>query len=170
MHIKWIGAILVIVSCGGVGFVSASLYKQQESSLQQLSQILEYMTWELEYRLTPLPDLCDKAAQQAKSSLGSFFELLARNLGSQIAPNVEHCVVAALEETKDLPKLTAFALKQLGASLGQYDLSGQLKGLDAVRKYCLQELQQLGQHREARLRCYHTLGLCTGAALSILFI
>ena len=170
MRIKWVGAILIFVSCGGFGFLTASAYKRQEASLLQLCKILEYMAWELEYRLTPLPELCANVSRQSKSTLGSVFSLLARELEGQIAPDVEHCVTAVLKKTQDLPSLTVTAMTQLGASLGQYDLSGQLKGLEAVGKYCSHELQRLGVRREERLRGYQTLGLCAGAALAILFI
>ena len=61
-------------------------------------------------------------------------------------------------------------LSELGESLGRFDLPGQLKGLEAVRRKCLMELEALGRNRTERLRCYQTLGLCAGAALVILFI
>lgn len=170
MTIKWIGAMLMIVSCGGCGFLAVNAYKKQESSLLQLSQILAYMIWELEYRLTPLPELCRKAAQQAKSNLGQFFVLLAQELEGQAAPDVSCCMDIALGRVHDFPKLTIKGLQLLGASLGQFNLSGQLKGLEAVKVYCQTELEKMSHHREERLRSYRVLGLCAGAALAILFI
>lgn len=170
MNIKWIGAILMMVSCGGCGFYAVNAHKKQESYLFQLSQILSYMTWELEYHLTPLPELCRKAAQQTKSNLGQFFVLLARELEGQAAPDVACCMDVALGKVQDYPKQTVRGLQLLGSSLGQFDLSGQLKGLEAVNVYCQSELQKLSHHREERLRSYRVLGLCAGAALAILFI
>ena len=77
---------------------------------------------------------------------------------------------AALSACGDLPERTGKAMRRLGASLGRFDLDGQLKGLESVRSDCREELKQLGLHRDERLRSYQTLGLCAGAALTILFI
>ena len=170
MNLKWIGAAMTIISCGGCGFLAANAHKRQESSLHQLSQILSYMTWELEYRLTPLPELCRKAALQTKSSLGRFFNLLAQELEGQAAPDVNSCLMVALSKIHDIPKLTVTGLELLGKSLGQFDLTGQLKGLEAVGEYCRNELQKLSFHREERLRSYRVLGICAGATLAILFV
>jgi len=170
MSLKWVGVILTIASCGGFGFLAVDAYKRQESSLSQFSQLLEYMAWELEYRLTPLPDLCIKIAQQSKSTLGRVFLLLAQELEGQASPDVFRCMEIVLHKSNDLPKITRRAFLLLGESLGQYDLTGQLKGIAAVIKYCQNELQQLGQCRAERLRSYQVLGLCAGVALAILFV
>ena len=42
-------------------------------------------------------------------------------------------------------------------------------GKDTVYRRLLAD-KQLGLHRDERLRSYQTLGLCAGAALTILFI
>ena len=46
------GAALVIAGCGGFGFSIASGYKREEGILRQLLRALNYMEWELQYRLT----------------------------------------------------------------------------------------------------------------------
>lgn len=170
MSVKWIGAILVVAACGGFGFLMASAYKREEKYLRQLARLLEYMGWELEYRLTPLPELCAKAADQADQGIKTVFSCLAGELEGQALPDVAHCMDVALEKISQLPPLTREVFTQMGVSLGQFDLSGQLKGLKTVEKFCEHELENLSQHREERLRSYQTLGLCAGAALAILFI
>ena len=47
---------------------------------------------------------------------------------------------------------------------------GQILGLEAVRSHCRSELDALSANQDERLRSYQTLGLCTGAALAILFV
>ena len=59
---------------------------------------------------------------------------------------------------------------QLGESLGRFDLPGQLRGLEAIRRETEQTLQEVHAQRENRLRSYQTLGLCAGASLAILFL
>ena len=170
MSVKWIGAVLTVAACGWLGRLAVNAFKRQESYLQQLSRILLYMTWELDCRLTPLPELCRKAAEQSKSALGQVFVQLAKELDGQAAPEVAQCMTVALGKCKDIPKSTVNALELLGQSLGQYDLSGQMKGLESVQKHCKLELDKLSYHREERLRSYRVLGICAGAALAIMLI
>ena len=58
----------------------------------------------------------------------------------------------------------------LGTSLGRFDLTGQLNGLEQVRSHCRRELEALAGNRDQRVRGYQTLGICAGAALAILFV
>lgn len=169
MNYKWIGAVLVIVGCGGFGFSLAAGHRHQEQLLRQLIRTLQYMEWELQYRLTPLPELCRQAGKEAGGVLRDILLSLARELDWQVSPDAYSCMIAALKQSRDLPKNTRKLLLQLGRSLGRFDLNGQLQGLEAVRKACEGELAAMSKNREVRLRSYQTLGLCAGAALAILF-
>ena len=77
---------------------------------------------------------------------------------------------AVLAKSKDIPRHTLESLQNLGNSLGRFDLSGQLKGLEGVRQECRGKLTRLMGNQEVRLRSYQTLGLCAGAALVILLM
>lgn len=170
MSYKWIGAIFIIVSCGGFGFSLAAAHIREENTLRQLVGALDFMECELQYRLTPLPDLCRQAGNGAKGCVKSVLLALSGELEAQVAPDVESCMSAALSAAGDIPKHTRDALELLGRSLGRFDLPGQLKGLEAVRTACRRQLDVLTTNREPRLRSYQTLGICAGAALAILFI
>lgn len=170
MDIKWFGAMLIVSGCGAVGFVIAAAYRREEKELRQLSGALDYMACELQYRLTPLPDLCGQAAEECQGSVGRILKDLQEELKLQSLPDVECCVRAALSREGDYPQRICRAFQILGTSLGRFDLEGQLKGLEAVRNYCRRELEELSCGRDARLRSYQTLGICTGAALAILLI
>ena len=63
MEFRWLGAIMIIAGCGGYGFSLAARYRQQERTLSELINALERMECELQYRMTPLPELCRMAAQ-----------------------------------------------------------------------------------------------------------
>lgn len=170
MTLKWIGAVFVIVGCGGVGFAMSAAHRRQERELCQLIAALDFMQCELQYRLTPLPDLCRLTAAQCKGNLRSFFLTLASEMEDQIAPEAYHCVNAALVKTSNLTVSVSEALRGLGRSLGRFDLNGQILGLENARHHCRSILEKLSENREIRLRSYQTLSLCAGAALAILFL
>ena len=170
MIFKWIGALCVIGGCGGVGFSMAAAHKREEWTLRSLVSALDYMACELQFRLTPLPELCRQAAKECRGTVGTVLDNLARELDSQISPDAGACMYAALARTENLPGETEKALRLLGSSLGRFDLPGQLQGLEQVRGHCRRALENLSRDRDQRIRGYQTLGLCAGAALAILFV
>lgn len=170
MMVKWLGAILVVAGCGGCGFSMAAAYRREERTLDALRSCLNWMKCELQYRVTPLPQLFAAAAQRCDGGLKRVFTAMAEELENQISPDAASCMDAALGRTAKLPACAAGILRQLGRSLGQFDLQGQLEQLEGVEADCTAALERHRQQRDSRLRNYQTLGLCAGAALAILFL
>lgn len=170
MSYKWIGAMLIIAGCGAVGFTMAAAYRREEKELRQLTAALDYMACELQYRLTPLPDLCRQAGAEISGCAGKVLRNLAAELECQVRPDVESCMIAALCSSGEIPKRVKEAFLIMGSSLGRFDMEGQLKGLESVRSHCRRELEGLSAGRDNRLRSYQTLGICAGAALAILLV
>lgn len=164
------GAVLVIFGCGSFGFLTAASHKHEEKTLRQLLSVLDYIECELQYDLTPLPELCRRAALKTNGTLRSVFLCLASELNSQIAPDVDSCMKATLQKIKHIPTLSRIAMEQLGGALGHFGLDGQLMGLRAVRAESKRLLDIHISNQDVRLRSYQVLGLCAGAALAILFI
>ena len=170
MMFKWLGAILIVVGCGGCGFSMAAAYRREERTLDILSGCLNGMKCELQYRVTPLPQLFAAVAQRCDGNLQKVFAAMAQELENQISPDAASCMNAALDRTVKLPACTEVILCRLGRSLGQFDLQGQLEQLEAVEADCKAALERHRLERNNRIRSYQTLGLCAGAALAILFL
>ena len=167
---KVIGALLIIAGSSCFGFSLAVSHKADIKALRQLILILEYMKSELQYRLTPLPQLCRQAAGESSGVMRELFTKLWKELENQIAPDVNVCMNAAIAQCGGLPMYTGECVNMLGQTLGRFDLQGQISGLDSVRQACHVKLEALEADKEARLRSYQTLCLCTGAALAILLL
>ena len=170
MTYKWIGAALIIFGCGLAGFSVSGAYRREEKELRQLAASVEFMACELQYRRTPLPELCYLAGTERSGCVGRLLTNLGRELESKCAPDVQSCLAAAAATAGQLPRRIREAVCILGSTLGNFDLEGQLAGLEAVRSYCRSQLDEMSQGRDARLRSYETLGLCAGAALAILLV
>ena len=168
MYLKLIGAILVLAGCGGYGILLAMTHRREVAALHQLTDVMEKMICELEYRLTPLPDLCRFGAEQTQGAVKSFFLALAGALDRQVSPDVGVCTIVALKETTSLPNHAAAQLQALGQTLGRFNLDGQLTSLERCKQSCLGQLEVLEHQQTQRLRSYQTLGFCAGAALAIL--
>lgn len=170
MTMKLIGAFLVIAGCGSFGFMLAAVHRREVLSLTSLLSAIEFMECEIQYRLTPLPDLCRLTAENCSGYLRKLFISLAEELDSQVSPDVAKCMRAAMLKYPDIPDTTKSAVQYLGSALGQFHLEGQLKGLASVKVQCRNDLQTLTNNQDIRIRNYQTLGLCAGAAMVILFI
>ena len=170
MNLKLVGAILVIASCGGFGFLLAANYRREEKMLRQLLKILEFMECELRYRQSALPQMCKDAASYATGCIGKVFTLLASELEMQVCPDAVCCMDVSLKNVQGLSTAARQILLQLGRSLGRFDLNGQLSELASVKAACNELLEDHLSHKEVRIRNYQTLGLCAGAALAILLI
>ena len=170
MGYKWIGAILIIASCSGCGFAIAAGKRKEEHLLCQLIDVLQFMEADLQYRLTPLPELCRMAAGESKGLLRVVFLNLYRELNWQKLPDAGSCMYAAIQRSGEIPARVRRLLVQLGHTLGRFDLPGQLQGIQSVQKRCEEALAIIGKNRDERLRSYQTLGICAGAALAIILV
>lgn len=170
MGIKLFGAVLIIAGCAGCGLKLAASHRRTAKALRDLISVLEYMASELEYKLTPLPALCMDTQAIAGGHIGQALGRLGQILQVQLYPNVPDAMAAAVKDTPGLPPLAAEQLLSLGRTLGRFDLSGQLRGLNSCRKECCHLLEELEHNQAQRLRSYQTLSFCAGVALAILLI
>lgn len=170
MYLKWIGAVFIIASCSAVGYSIAASHRAAEQALQRLIEALDYMYCELQYRMTPLPELCRAAGKHTSGSVGTVLKLLSGELDRQLSPDAASCMAAAVEQVPRLPEAAKRNLLMMGKSLGRFDLTGQLSGLESVKQLAKRDLDGLLGNRDVRLRSYQTLGICAGIALVILFI
>lgn len=171
MIYKWIGAVFVVIACGGFGFSLAASHRREIQLLRQIRICLQFMECELKYHLTPLPDLCRQTAKETGGIIRTMLLSLAQELDQQTAPDVFFCMSETVRKYRDqLPGNVRKIFLRMGKSLGRFDLAGQLKGLESVCNICEEELALLNQNRDIRFRNYQTLGLCAGLALVILFV
>ena len=106
MSLRFFGAVLIVFGCGGFGAMLARNDRLAEQSLRSLCAGLDLMSSELQYRLTPLPDLCRMAGEELGGGVGAVFSALAMALEDQISPDVNACMHAALAKNPNLPEAT----------------------------------------------------------------
>ena len=128
------------------------------------------MICQLHYRMSSLPALCRDASKLGNDPVFQVWSQFASELEQQVSPDVTVCMDAAIATIPALPDTVAGLLRATSTSLGCFDLQGQIQSLEEAVTTCRNKLEQLRGRREVQIRNYQTLGLCTGAALVILFI
>ena len=168
--IKILGAVLVLLGAGGFGFAKAVLFYRQLHQLREFLGAVEILKCELNYTLSPLPELCRHTAQRTKGACAQYFLNFGKKI-EQGGPR-EKSAAAAMEETKglSLPSDAKMAVLELLSSLGRYDLDGENKLLQMTGQRLRSALDRFEEDRKPLARSYAVLGLTTGAALVILFI
>ena len=167
--LRLMGAGCIVAGSGAFGFAMAVASRKEERQLRQLLGTLEFLSCELSYRLTPLPNLCRGAATGRGGAVAEFFLGLAMELEKQTEPDVQACVRMILERM-EIPTSIRRILGELGQTLGRFDLPGQLRGLELSIRETEQALRTIQEGAPERRRSWQTLGLCVGAALAILFV
>ena len=170
MYIKWIGSVLIVVGCGGFGLTMSGYFRKERQLLQSMIFALNFLECQLQYQLTPLPDLCRQAGRASGGLLGEVFLNFSRELDWQNAPDTGSCMNEAIRRSRNIPGSVRVLLHRMGTSLGRFDLSGQLQEFEQLRKQCELELLQLTERLEPRVKTCRTLGICAGAAAAILLI
>ena len=170
MHIKWIGSVLIVAGCGGVGFSRSAWLKKERSLLRSLLSALTFLECQLRCQLTPLPELCRQAARKSEGELAEVFLNFSRELDWQSCPQPDSCMAEALRKSHTLPPRVRELLRQLGSTFGRFDLDGQLQEFESIRQLCLRELDQLSVTLEPRTKTCNALALSAGAAAAILLL
>ena len=165
--LKWLGAAGICLACAGVGFSMARELEQQERLLGILLHKLGYIYRQLHYRATPLPELLLNAAGEEQDPISAIFRAIPGHLHGQ---NGQVAMEDALQTWKNIPEAVKTLLSLLGGCMGAFDLDGQLSHLESVMEECKRSMAHLAETKQIRLRNYRTMGICAGAAITILLL
>lgn len=170
--VRLIGILLIVCGTSGFGFGAAYQLKRTIRQLTALDSALQLMECELRFTHPPLPALCRTVSKSADGPIKQLFENLSNLLGDRTTRNTETAMQKAIENTKhlSLSGRAVFALLELGETLGQFDLQGQLTMLASVRKRLETEIAALSREQKQRCKTYEALGICAGIAVAILIL
>ncbi|MCQ2420751.1 MAG: stage III sporulation protein AB [Clostridia bacterium] len=170
--LKTMGAVLVLLCSGAVGFGFARDIHAQIQQLTALITALENLKGEIESRRTPLPAALMMLAGSENPQIGSFFKLCAENLSVENCSSPYLSIRYALDSCRGLmlSRQTRLTLLSFGMSLGKIDAQSQLSAASLAASRLEQELNTLRQAAPARAKSYRVIGVCTGLALAVVLI
>lgn len=168
MNLRIIGAVVIVMVCGGLGFDLAARDKHETATLSEFIKSLAYLQRELDAKGYALAQLCRNAAQVSRGIVSRFWSSLSIALDARLSASVSECIEEVMTAYRSMPQSSANAFRELGNCLGKYDREVQLQGILAVLSDAKVTLQSYRDNQPGRIRCYQTLGLCAGAAIAIL--
>lgn len=166
-----IGALLLFCGTAAIGFGAAAGLRKRTNALLSFLGGLTIMEVEMQFRLTPMPDLLDKLATETGGAAGEFFALCRDSLFRLADAPLSQLWREALHSRGGmLAEEDRRVLEQLGAVLGCYDVDGQLSAIEEARK----RLEECHRHAEARQvnlgKMYRVLGMAAGIMSVLLFL
>lgn len=170
--LKLIGLSLILTASGAVGAGLAGAVRRQQAQTLALIDALLRIRHELQYRLTPLPEIFAALDSSRNREIADFFSCLASMLSSAQTCTLSYACRQALAQTHGLSLSSAArgTLLSLFDSLGKYDLEGSVQALDLALSRLREEARMLQSGAAARCRTYLTLGVCTGLAVAVILI
>lgn len=125
---------------------------------------------ELQYRMTPLPDVFHLLGEGRNPQIADLFSRIAAELHAAEICSVGYACRCALRQTHGLCLSSGAreALLTLCDSIGKYDLDGNLRLLDLTLQRLRDEANALQAGASARCRTYISLSVCTGLAAAVI--
>ena len=100
--LRILGALCILIGAGAAGFGFAASVRRQARQLGELCAALEAMRCEIEYRMTPLPQLLEQLAQTCATPVGELLLHWSRMLSDGDGATVSYALRRAMESVRGL--------------------------------------------------------------------
>ncbi|MCK8817499.1 stage III sporulation protein SpoIIIAB [Natroniella sulfidigena] len=166
---RLIGASLIIMSSGAIGFVIAKQFILRVKELQELQTALQMLETEISYGLTPLPQAFAKIATNLSTSVAELFSVAQKELesGSTAQQAWQEAIDQVFIETA-LGERDKEVLINLGYNLGQSASQDQQKHLGLAQHKLTNLYQQAVEEKEQKVKLWRYLGVLVGLFVVIL--
>ncbi len=171
--IKWIGAILVLVSAYAIGSLLAGQVKEREQWLKEIKIVLFLLEGELEYHQMPFPEALQLVGERHGGSLQQFL----CSLGEELKKKEGTCLQEIWKKhSKQFFKNTALTkeqkeeFEQLGSYFMEADRVARKKAIDFYLSRLEEEIVQLRETGSDKAYLYRMLGMLGGMFLLILVL
>lgn len=169
--LKMVGAVLLLAGGVGFGLSAVGRLDRRVIALRSLTEALELMERELDFRLPPMKDLIRETAERSAQPASGFLRACAKKMDVwEGQPMSELWQQAALEQLPALKPCDLEALFSVGAVLGRYDAESQRGIISAARDRLSGFLADAVEERRRQGRVYGALGATAGAFLVILLL
>ena len=169
--LKMAGAALLLAGGVGLGVLAVKRLERRVTALRSLTEALELMERELDFRLPPMKELIRETARRSAQPASEFLNVCAEKMdewdGQPLSGLWQQ---AALEQLPALKPCDQETLFSVGAVLGRYDAESQRGVLSAARERLTGFLSDAVEERRRQGRVYGVLGATAGAFLVILLL
>lgn len=170
---RWMGVILVLAGCAGVGFYTGNQLVQRLDQLMELVKISEFLKGEISFSRSTLPEALGRIGTKSKKPFQEFLENLSVDMkkysGEAFADLLEQEMNLYLSDSA-LHKSDLQEFYLTYKNLGYLDKEMQVHLLERYIKEREKEIDRMYQKLPAQKKLFHSLGVLGGLFLSIILI
>lgn len=169
--LKFMGALIVVAACGGIGVTVAQHYTQRPKYLRALQASLQMLETEIVYGATPLAEAMEAVGRGCEGKLGQIFLNSSELLCSHSGVTAGEAWLLALEKhAYDLPltRDDLDILRRVGSFLGGSDREDQRKHLQLIREQIKHQVFKADEASQKSGRLWNSLGFLFGLVVVLM--
>lgn len=169
---KWLGMVMVIAGCMGLGMWYSVLYTRKWKTLVNLQKAMVILRGEIAYGRTPLPLAFLQASCRTTGSVADFFETVSERMeaGKEGLEQIWNRTLHEIFTEREMQKEDRKELESLGNTLGYLDVEMQVQTITLYQKRLENSLYTYEKEKDKRTRLYPMLGTMGGALICIIMI
>lgn len=170
LYLRIIGAILVIISCSGLGFYMAAQWNEHLKTVENLRKLIFLLKGEIVYANSPLAEAFERTGRKAGGVIGDLFFKVSERLSLQNGEtfySIWQEEISGLSKEVCLSKEDKDQLKGLGEHLGYLDTGMQERTILLYLEQLDLTIEYLRKHKQEKSRLYTSLGIMGGLFLTI---
>lgn len=173
MRMKLIGAVMVMFSSCGIGFLFArEIYKRKEELEEQYS-LLKMMLGDIRYTRASFPESVDKAGKRHRGSYSAWLEELSKQMeaspGVTIADIWKGAADAGLYQSS-LTKEDRQRFMEFGELLRVPERENVITGFELYLSELEEEIDRIRSVITVKTKLYRSMGILIGIFIVVLFI
>lgn len=171
--LKAAGVILVVFSCGAMGFSKSLSYGRRQRQLEEIQKMVVLLLGEITCRREALPEAMERVALKVKSPLADFLREVARAAGAYQGERFSQIFAQKAEEylgNSGLNSRDREELARLGECLGYLDASTQETTAALYLEELKREIERTNLEAPTKKKLYQSMGILGGIFLALLFL
>ena len=170
MLLRIIGALAVMVGCGGLGLYFSAREGFRVQELQEFKKALLILSSEIEYMRTPLAAACANIAQRTDLTVKNLFKGFADLITSSEGESAYQMWMTSMEGIKGksfMAEEDLTVMEGFGKTLGYLDKEMQKNAIDYAVNYIDEKSTELLTQSSKNKRMYRSLGIIGGLLITV---
>lgn len=173
LFLKFILIVLVFVISTFVGYALAGRYKMRVAEINDFMKALEMLETKIKYTYDSLGTSFLYIADNLKTKVYRIFYITAEIINENKNLSAGDCYRQVVDDEKiflSLNKEDIEIIKELGISLGQVDIEGQLKTIKLVHTNLKKQLEYAQEENNKNFKLYRNMGVLSGLVIMIILL
>lgn len=171
--LKICGILLIIGSFTGIGISQRQQFRTRVVALGDMISVLDYITGELSYHLTGLPEMIHNLAEDERTAVYTIFQPMHKYLSNDDGLSLTYKWMKSFRENgkqAGLHEDDIAILCDLCEFIGKYDAQAQQQSLAYARKRLTQQLDTATGELKSKGMVYRSCCIAAGILLVLVLL